>query len=92
MIWSRACVWRRRDLRRAGADRSGDIGENRAGVGGGADGLFEPVRGQRCWGGWCFGTLPAEATWVGAPVIVANRLYHRRSIIRRREETEQAIA
>ena len=37
--------------------------------------------------------LPAEATWVGAPVIVASGLYIVwREHVRRREETEQAIA
>jgi drug/metabolite transporter (DMT)-like permease len=44
--------------------------------------------------GWLvFDTLPAEATWVGAPVIVASGLYIVwREHVRRREETEQAIA
>ena len=44
--------------------------------------------------GWLvFNTLPAEATWFGAPVIVASGLYIVwREHVRRREETEQAIA
>jgi len=44
--------------------------------------------------GWLvFDTLPAEATWVGAPVIVASGLYIVwREHVRRREETEQAIS
>ncbi len=44
--------------------------------------------------GWLvFDTLPAEATWFGAPVIVASGLYIVwREHVRRREETEQAIA
>jgi drug/metabolite transporter (DMT)-like permease len=40
-----------------------------------------------------FDTLPAEATWVGAPVIVASGLYIVwREHVRRREETDRAIA
>ncbi len=44
--------------------------------------------------GWLvFDTLPAEATWLGAPMIVASGLYIVwREHVRRREETEQAIA
>ena len=44
--------------------------------------------------GWLvFDTLPAKATWFGAPVIVASGLYIVwREHIRRREETDRAIA
>ncbi len=44
--------------------------------------------------GWLvFDTLPAQATWFGAPIIVASGLYIVwREHVRRREETEQAIA
>lgn len=44
--------------------------------------------------GWLvFDRLPAPATWVGAPVIVASGLYIVwREHVRRREETRQAIA
>ncbi|TXC69851.1 DMT family transporter [Sphingomonas ginsenosidivorax] len=44
--------------------------------------------------GWLvFDTLPAQATWVGAPVIVASGLYIVwREHVRRQDETEQAIA
>ena len=44
--------------------------------------------------GWlAFDRLPAEATWIGAPVIVASGLYIVwREHVRRREETRQAIA
>ena len=44
--------------------------------------------------GWLvFDRLPAAATWVGAPVIVASGLYIVwREHARRREETRQAIA
>jgi drug/metabolite transporter (DMT)-like permease len=42
------------------------------------------------FGWWIFSTIPAAATWVGAPVIVASGLFiawreHRRQIIRTRE-------
>ena len=44
--------------------------------------------------GWLvFDTLPAEATWFGAPIIVASGLYIVwREHVRRREDTEQAVA
>ncbi len=44
--------------------------------------------------GWLvFDTLPAAATWFGAPVIVASGLYIVwREHVRRREETDRAIA
>jgi drug/metabolite transporter (DMT)-like permease len=44
--------------------------------------------------GWLvFDTLPAEATWFGAPIIVASGLYIVwREHVRRQDETEQAIA
>ncbi|WP_375271691.1 DMT family transporter [Sphingomonas sp.] len=44
--------------------------------------------------GWLvFDRLPAPATWVGAPVIVASGLYIVwREHVRRREETRQAVA
>ena len=44
--------------------------------------------------GWLvFDTLPAEATWFGAPIIVASGLYIVwREHVRRREETDRAIA
>ena len=44
--------------------------------------------------GWLvFDTLPAKATWFGAPVIVASGLYIVwREHVRRREETDRAIA
>ena len=44
--------------------------------------------------GWAvFGILPAEATWIGAPVIVASGLYIVwREHVRRREETTQVSA
>ncbi|MGW8279454.1 DMT family transporter [Sphingomonas aurantiaca] len=44
--------------------------------------------------GWLvFDTLPAEATWFGAPVIVASGLYIVwREHVRRQEETDRAIA
>ncbi len=44
--------------------------------------------------GWLvFDTLPAEATWFGAPIIVASGLYIVwREHVRRQDETKQAIA
>jgi drug/metabolite transporter (DMT)-like permease len=41
-------------------------------------------------GWWFFGTLPAETTWIGAPLIVASGLFiawreHRRHIERPKE-------
>ncbi len=44
--------------------------------------------------GWLvFDTLPAEATWFGAPIIVASGLYIVwREHVRRQDETDQAIA
>jgi drug/metabolite transporter (DMT)-like permease len=44
--------------------------------------------------GWLvFDTLPADATWAGAPIIVASGLYIVwREHVRRREETDRAIA
>jgi drug/metabolite transporter (DMT)-like permease len=43
--------------------------------------------------GWLvFGTIPAQATWIGAPVIIGSGLYIVwREHVRRRVETEQAI-
>jgi drug/metabolite transporter (DMT)-like permease len=46
-----------------------------------------------CFGWLVFGTLPGNATWFGAPVIVASGLYIVwREHVRRREETRQAAA
>ena len=44
--------------------------------------------------GWVFfGTLPGEATWIGAPIIVASGLYIVwREHVRRRAETQRAIS
>lgn len=43
-------------------------------------------------GWWVFDRLPAAATWIGAPVIVASGLYIVwREHVRRREETRQAV-
>jgi len=46
-----------------------------------------------CFGWLVFGTLPGNATWFGAPVIVASGLYIVwREHVRRREEIRQAAA
>ena len=43
-------------------------------------------------GWWVFDRLPAETTWLGAPIIIASGLYIVwREHVRRREETRQAI-
>lgn len=44
--------------------------------------------------GWLvFGTLPASATWIGAPIIIASGLYIVwREHVRRQKETRQAMA
>lgn len=44
------------------------------------------------YGYWLFGAVPAAATWIGAPVIVASGLYIVwREHVRRRQETDAAI-